>query len=114
QSAALRRAEHAGGRIGDGAAGVPAAEPLEPLRRVPRAEAGVVEIAEPRRLPSGRRGDATDQIHRAETLGEVPPHHLGRSARDLEGLAAFRVPANAHRPGPDAGLPEAVPDYPRP
>ena len=100
-------------RVEDREIEVLAVEPLEPLRRIPRAEARVVEIAEPGALPSRRCQDATDEIHRPETLRQVSPDHLRRTARDLEVLAPLFVAADAHRPVAKARLEPLVPEVRR-
>src|SRR5439155_4923117 len=113
QVLALRFPENAERRVEDGELQVLPIESLEALACVPRPEPRVVEIPEPGAYPARWRRDAPDQVHRAESLRQVPPHHLGGSPRDLEVLASFGVAADTHGPVAEARLETVVPQVGR-
>src|SRR5436190_4167214 len=107
---AFRLPEHAERRVEHRDVEILLVEAREPLARIPRAEAGVVEVAEAGRLAAGRRRDAADQVHRAEALRQVAAHHLRWPAGDLEVLETLRVAPDAERPVAEARLEHAVPE----
>ena len=75
-------------------------------------QARVVEIGEAGAL-ARRRGNLADQVHRAEAGGQVPPHHLGGLAVDLQVLEAVWILAHAEGMVAVGGLEVAVPQVGR-